>query len=229
MSAKRYRNFGKRLLDLALVIPALILLSPLFALLALLVRFRLGSPVLFRQVRPGKNGKLFAMYKFRTMLDLCDQDGRLLPDENRVTPFGRVLRRTSLDELPQLWNVLRGEMSLVGPRPLLVRYLERYTPKQARRHEVLPGIAGWAQMNGRNTVEWDKRLAMDVWYVDNLSLWLDFKIIAMTFLKVLLRAGTVEEGEFPDFWGTHGPPPGRRLVYPADQGETRHTSTGGVS
>jgi sugar transferase EpsL len=215
-----YRTFGKRLLDLALTILALILLSPVLALVALLVRLKLGPPVLFRQVRPGKHGKLFAIYKFRTMLDLRDKDGRLLPNEKRVTPFGCFLRRTSLDELPELWNVVRGEMSLVGPRPLLIRYLDRYTPQQARRHEMLPGITGWAQINGRNIAEWEKRLAMDVWYVDNLSIWLDVKIMVVTLVKVLLREGTVEAGNVPDFWGTRGPPLGGRLGYPADEDET---------
>jgi sugar transferase EpsL len=220
MLANRYHRFGKRLFDLALAIPALILLAPLFALLALLVRLRLGSPVLFCQVRPGRRGRLFTMYKFRTMLDLRDQDGNLLPDEQRTTYFGRFLRRTSLDELPELWNVIRGEMSLVGPRPLLTRYLGRYTPEQSRRHEVLPGITGWAQVNGRNAIDWDERLVMDVWYVDNLSLWLDLKTIAMTFFKVLSRDGMIEEGTLSDFWGTQGPPPGGRLAYPAEQDET---------
>lgn len=215
-----YPNFGKRLLDLILVIPALILLSPVLALLALLVRFKLGSPVLFCQARPGKDGELFRIYKFRTMLDLRDQDGRLLPDEKRVTPFGCFLRRASLDELPELWNVVRGEMSLVGPRPLLVRYLARYTSDQMRRHDVLPGITGWAQINGRNTAEWGKRLTLDVWYVDNLSLWLDVKIITITFLKVLLGDGTTEAGKVPDFWGIQAPPLGGRLAYPADEDET---------
>lgn len=215
-----YRTFGKRLLDLALTISALILLSPLLALLALLVRLKLGPSVLFRQVRPGKHGKLLTIHKFRTMLDLRDQDGRLLPDEQRLTPFGCFLRNTSLDELPALWNVIRGEMSLVGPRPLLTRYLDRYTPEQARRHEVLPGITGWAQINGRNAAAWNEKLAMDVWYVDNLSIRLDIEIIALTFIKVLLREGTVEAGNIPDFWGTQGPPLGGRLAYPADEDET---------
>jgi len=205
-----YRTFGKRLFDLALTIPALILLSPVLALLALLVRLRLGSPVLFRQVRPGRHGRLFTMCKFRTMLDLRDKDGNLLPDEQRLTPFGRSLRRTSLDELIELWNVMRGEMSLVGPRPLLIRYLDRYTSEQARRLEVLPGITGWAQVNGRNAATWEERFALDVWYVDNLSLWLDIKIIAMTFFKVVSREGVLEGGSCAEeFWGTQGPPPAR--------------------
>lgn len=224
-----YRGFGKRLLDLALTIPALILFAPVLGLLALLVRLQLGSPALFRQVRPGRNGKPFPILKFRTMLDLRDEDERLLPDEERVTPFGRFLRRTSLDELPEMLNVIRGEMSLVGPRPLLLRYLERYTPEQARRHEVLPGITGWSQINGRHTVKWDERLAMDVWYVDNLTLWLDLRIIAETIVKVLMREGTVSEGGVPDFWGTQGPPSDGRLVYPAEQVEVSHDSEGQTS
>lgn len=207
-----------RFCDLALTLPALILLAPWLALLAFLVRLKLGSPVLF-QVRPGMHCRLFTS-KFRTMLDLRDQDGNLLPDEQRTTPFGRFLRRTSLDELPGLWNVIRGEMSLVGPRPLLTRYLGRYKPEQTRRHEVLPEITGWAQVNGRSAVDWDERLVMDVWYVENLSLWLDLKTIAITFFKVLSRDGMIEEGALSDSWGTQGPPPGGRLAYPAEQDET---------
>jgi lipopolysaccharide/colanic/teichoic acid biosynthesis glycosyltransferase len=214
-----YQTFGKRLLDLALVIPALILFSPVLAVVASLVRLRLGSPVFFCQVRPGRRGRPFTMYKFRTMLDLRDKVGNLLPDEQRLTRFGRFLRRTSLDELPELWNVLRGEMSLVGPRPLLTRYLDRYTPEQARRHEVRPGITGWAQINGRHAVEWDERLAMDVWYVDNLSFWLDIKIVFQTPIKVFSREGIIDEGRVPDFWGTQEPPSSDRLVYPAEQDE----------
>lgn len=219
-STRGYRGFGKRLLDLALSIPALILLTPVLGLLALLVQLKHGSPVFFRQVRPGKNGKLFVIYKFRTMLDLRDEDGKLLPNEKRLTSFGLFLRKTSLDELPELWNVIRGEMSWVGPRPLLTRYLERYTPEQARRHEVLPGITGWSQINGRNTADWETRLAMDVWYVDNLSMWLDIKILFVTLIKVLLREGTIEDGNVPDFWGTRTPPKDGILIYPADEDET---------
>jgi sugar transferase EpsL len=189
-----YRAFGKRLLDLAFVIPTLILLSPVLALLALLVRLRLGSPVLFCQKRPGLHGKPFIMYKFRTMLDLWDEDGNLLPDEQRLMPFGRFLRRTSLDELIELWNVMRGDMSLVGPRPLLMQYLDRYTPEQMRRHEVKPGITGWAQVNGRNAITWERKFALDVWYVDHQSLWLDLKIIMLTAWKVLTREGISQPG-----------------------------------
>jgi sugar transferase EpsL len=216
-----YRAFGKRSLDLVLATLALILLAPLLALLALLIRLNLNSPILFRQVRPGRNRQLFRILKFRTMLDLRDQNGRLLPDEQRITPLGCIMRKTSLDELPELWNVVRGEMSLVGPRPLLVRYLNRYNPEQARRHEVLPGITGWAQINGRNDADWDERLAMDLWYVENLSFGLDLKIIVATLVKVLLREGIAEAGDIPDFWGTQRPPSGGRLGYPADEDETR--------
>jgi lipopolysaccharide/colanic/teichoic acid biosynthesis glycosyltransferase len=217
-----YRTFGKRLLDLALVIPALILLLPVMLLVGFLVYFKLGRPILFRQVRPGLHGRPFSMYKFRTMLELRDdKDSNLLPDEQRLTIFSRFLRKTSLDELPELWNVLRGEMSLVGPRPLLIRYLDRYTPEQARRHEVAPGITGLAQINGRNAAAWETRLAMDVWYVDNLSLWLDIKIMATTVRKVLSREGALEGGSrAEEFWGIQGSPPSGPLVYPVEQDET---------
>jgi sugar transferase EpsL len=189
-----YRKLGKRLFDLGVALPVLILLIPVLALLALLVRLKLGSPILFRQTRPGKQGKPFTVYKFRTMLDLHDRDGRPLPDEERMTPFGRILRSASLDELPEIWNVIRGDMSIVGPRPLLMKYLGRYTPEQARRHEVLPGITGWAQINGRNDISWEDKFALDVWYVDHLSLWLDIKIIAVTAWRVLTREGISQEG-----------------------------------
>jgi sugar transferase EpsL len=189
-----YRRHGKRLLDLALTIPAMILLTPLFAILALLVRLKLGSPVLFRQQRPGLNGQPFTLFKFRTMTNTRDDQGNLLPDEDRVTSFGQFLRSTSLDELPELFYVLKGEMSLVGPRPLLMRYLDRYTPKQMRRHEVRPGITGWAQVNGRNDISWEERLGLDVWYADHQSLWLDLKIIGLTFWKALKREGISQPG-----------------------------------
>jgi sugar transferase EpsL len=224
MERKRgtYRVIGKRLLDLSLTIPALILLAPLLGALAVLVRLRLGSPVLFCQVRPGRNSQLFTIYKFRTMTDSRDEDGVLLPDEQRLTPFGRFLRKTSLDELPELWNVVRGELSLVGPRPLLVRYLDRYTPAQARRLEALPGITGWAQVNGRNAATWEDRFAMDVWYVDHHSLWIDIKTIALTLLKVLRREGVLEGGTCSEeFWGTQGPPSDGPRVYPVEQDEAR--------
>lgn len=190
-----YRTFGKRLLDLALAIPALILLAPLLALLALLVRLKLGSPVFFRQQRPGLHGQPFTILKFRTMTDARDAQGNLLPDEDRLTPFGQFLRSTSLDELPELIHVLKGEMSLVGSRPLMMRYLDRYTPEQMHRHDVRPGITGWAQVNGRNTISWEARFAMDVWYADHVSLWLDVKIIALTVWKILKREGISQPGQ----------------------------------
>jgi lipopolysaccharide/colanic/teichoic acid biosynthesis glycosyltransferase len=190
-----YRRFGKRALDLALTLPALLLLSPLMLLVAALVRWRLGAPVLFRQERPGRGGKPFAMVKFRTMTDARDAQGHLLHDTQRITPLGRWLRRTSLDELPELWNVLRGEMSLVGPRPLLVDYLALYSSEQARRHEVYPGLTGWAQVHGRNWLSWEEKFVYDVWYVDHLSLLLDIRILAMTIRSVLLRTGISHEGQ----------------------------------
>jgi sugar transferase EpsL len=185
---------SKRLFDLILTIPGAIIISPLLSVTALLVRVKLGSPIFFRQVRPGYRGRLFTLNKFRSMTDKRAPDGSLLPDADRLTPFGRFLRSTSLDELPELINVLRGEMSLVGPRPLLTAYLERYSPEQARRHDVLPGIAGWAQINGRNAVTWEDKFKMDVWYVDHWSLWLDIKILGLTFLKVVRREGINQPG-----------------------------------
>jgi sugar transferase EpsL len=185
---------SKRLLDLGLTIPGLVLISPILLILASLVRIIHGSPVLFRQVRPGYRGKLFSIYKFRTMTQVCDAQGRLLPDEQRLTRLGRFLRSTSLDELPEVFNVVRGEMSLVGPRPLLVQYLERYSPEQARRHEVLPGITGWAQVNGRNALTWEDKFRLDVWYVDHWSFWLDIKILLTTFMKVFKREGISQPG-----------------------------------
>ena len=190
-----YPRYGKRTLDLVLSAGALLLLSPLITALALLVRARLGTPVLFRQQRPGLGGIPFVLYKFRTMTDDRDVQGRPLSDTERLTPFGRFLRSTSLDELPELLNVLHGKMSLVGPRPLLVQYLERYTPEQARRHEVRPGITGWAQVNGRNTLTWEQKFALDVWYVDHMSLALDVKIIALTIAKTIKREGISQSGQ----------------------------------
>ena len=169
--------------------------SPLLALVALLVRLKLGSPVLFRQMRPGLHGRPFTMLKFRTMTDARDASGQLLPDSQRLTPFGRFLRSTSLDELPELINVLKGDMSLVGPRPLLMQYLERYTPEQRRRHEVRPGITGWAQVNGRNALSWERKFELDVWYVDHQSPWLDLKIIFMTVWKIFRRDGISQPGQ----------------------------------
>jgi len=185
----------KRAFDLIASLLALALLSPLLGLIALTVRLTLGSPVLFRQRRPGLHGEPFTIYKFRTMTDARDAQGNPLPDAERLTPFGRFLRSTSLDELPELFNVLKGDMSLVGPRPLLMQYLERYTPEQARRHEVKPGITGWAQVNGRNAITWEQKFALDVWYVDHWSLWLDLKIIVLTAWKIFTREGISQPGQ----------------------------------
>ena len=186
--------FSKRMMDLALTVLALVLGSPFLLILALLVRIVHGHPVIFRQMRPGYRGKPFAIYKFRTMIDAYDENGILLPDEQRLTRLGRFLRDFSLDELPELFNVLRGEMSLVGPRPLLMQYLERYTPGQARRHDVVPGITGWAQVNGRNILTWEDKFHFDVWYVDHWTFGLDVKILALTFWKVLKREGINQPG-----------------------------------
>ena len=196
-------SWAKRILDLVVAIGALLLLSPLLALLAILIRLRLGSPVVFRQRRPGWHGKLFTCLKFRTMTDARHAEGRLLPDAERITAFGKLLRRSSIDELPELINVIRGEMSLVGPRPLLPQYLERYTPEQMRRHEVKPGITGWAQVNGRNNLEWNQKFALDLWYVDNWSLGLDFRILARTAWQVLRCDGIAKCGHvtMPEFVG----------------------------
>ena len=185
----------KRLFDITAALVALLLLAlPLLAL-TWLVRRKLGRPAFFRQVRPGLQGKPFEMVKFRTMTDARGPDGELLPDAVRLTPFGRFLRATSLDELPELWNVLKGDMSLVGPRPLLMEYLPLYSPQQARRHEVRPGITGWAQVNGRNAIGWEDKFTLDVWYVDHRSLWLDVKILWLTVKKVLVREGISADGE----------------------------------
>jgi len=185
----------KRLFDLLVTLPALLVLAPFLLVLALLVRLKLGAPVLFRQQRPGLYGKPFTLYKFRTMTGTCDAEGNLLPDAERLTAFGRFLRSYSLDELPEFFNVLTGEMSLVGPRPLLMQYLPRYTPEQARRHEVRPGITGWAQVNGRNALTWEAKFALDVWYVEHRSLWLDVKIIILTIWKVLKKEGINQPGQ----------------------------------
>jgi sugar transferase EpsL len=194
----------KRMMDLALTIPGLILISPLMLVLAVSVRKNLGSPVLFRQQRPGFKGQIFTLYKFRTMRDLLDENGAPLPDEKRLTPFGQFLRSTSLDELPELFNVIKGEMSLVGPRPLLVAYLTRYNPFQARRHEMLPGVTGWAQVNGRNVLTWEDKFRLDIWYIDHWSLWLDIKILFRTLWKVINREGINQPGEATakEFMGT---------------------------
>lgn len=185
----------KRIFDVVASATALLLLSPVIAIIAWQVSRKMGSPVLFSQVRPGLSGKPFKMIKFRTMKDAVDAEGKPLPDSERLTPFGQFLRSSSLDELPELWNVLKGDMSLVGPRPLLMAYLPLYSPEQYRRHDALPGITGWAQINGRNSLGWDEKFKLDVWYVDNQSLWLDIKILFMTVKKVLARDGITAEGE----------------------------------
>ena len=185
----------KRLFDIVAALSGLLLLSPVFLIVALQVRRKLGSPVFFRQTRPGLHGKPFEMVKFRTMLDAHDEIGNPLPDSERMTPFGRFLRSSSLDELPELWNVLKGDMSLVGPRPLAMAYLPLYSTEQARRHEVKPGVTGWAQINGRNSIPWKKKFEMDVWYVDNQSLMLDIKILLLTVKKVLARSDVQEGGQ----------------------------------
>ena len=185
----------KRLFDIAAAGSALLVLSPLLICVAVLVRINLGSPVLFRQVRPGLNAKPFQMMKFRTMLDAVDANGQVLPDDVRLTRFGQFLRSTSLDELPGLWNVLKGDMSLVGPRPLLMEYLPLYSPEQAERHNVRPGVTGWAQVNGRNAISWDEKFKLDLWYVENQSFLLDIKIILLTVKKVLIRDGISADGQ----------------------------------
>jgi lipopolysaccharide/colanic/teichoic acid biosynthesis glycosyltransferase len=190
-----YIQWGKRLFDLALTIPALLVLAPLLLGVALCVRVCLGTPILFRQQRPGLRSQPFLLLKFRTMTEAHDVQGRLLPDAERLTPFGRFLRSTSLDELPELLNVMKGEMSLVGPRPLLMKYLERYTPEQMRRHDVRPGLTGWAQVNGRNAITWEHKFALDVWYVEHLSFWLDLKILALTVWRIITRDGINEPGQ----------------------------------
>lgn len=194
----------KRLLDVLVAVIALLLLTLPLIGLVWLVRNKLGSPVFFRQTRPGLHGKPFQMIKFRTMTDARSVDGQMLPDADRLTPFGRFLRATSLDELPELWNVLKGDMSLVGPRPLLLEYLPLYSAEQARRHDVRPGITGWAQVNGRNALNWEEKFKLDVWYVDHLSLWLDIRILSLTVRKVLLREGISAPGDatMPVFEGT---------------------------
>ena len=185
----------KRLLDIIIASIALILLSPLYAFVAYKVKKNLGSPVLFRQVRPGLHGKPFEMIKFRTMKDAVDEQGNPLPDSERLTPFGQMLRSTSLDEMPELWNVIKGEMSIVGPRPLLMEYLPLYSPEQAKRHYVRPGMTGHAQVNGRNAIGWEEKFKLDTWYVENQSIWLDFKIMFKTVHKVLAKDDISAEGE----------------------------------
>lgn len=185
----------KRFFDFTAAALGLLLLALPLLVLIILIHYKLGSPVLFRQMRPGLHGRPFEMVKFRTMTDVCGPDGALLPDADRLTPFGRFLRSTSLDELPGLWNVLKGDMSLVGPRPLLMEYLPLYSPEQARRHAVRPGVTGWAQVNGRNAISWEEKFALDTWYVDHQSLVLDIKILWLTVKKVLLREGISAAGE----------------------------------
>jgi sugar transferase EpsL len=187
-------RFSKRLFDLIITILGLIIILPLMLVVSLLVWIFLGTPILFRQQRPGYKGRPFMTYKFRTMTNHTGPDGNLLPDAERLRPFGRFLRSTSLDDLPQVFNVLRGEMSLVGPRPLLMQYLKRYTPEQMRRHDILPGITGWAQINGRNALTWGEKFNLDIWYVDHLSFWLDIRIILMTAWKVLTGEGISQPG-----------------------------------
>jgi len=196
---------SKRILDLLLTIPGILILSPLFIFITLLVGANFGAPIIFRQMRPGYKGKPFWVYKFRTMTIAYDAQENLLPDSKRITRLGRLLRSSSLDELPELFNVLRGEMSLVGPRPLLMQYLERYSPEQARRHEVLPGITGWAQINGRNALTWEEKFNLDVWYVDHWSFWLDIRIMLLTVVKVFRREGINQPGQATaeEFKGNH--------------------------
>lgn len=196
----------KRLMDLVAASLALLLLFPVIFVLAILVRYKLGGPILFRQKRPGMEGAVFLMTKFRTMTDATDEKGALLPDNVRLTRFGTFLRSTSLDELPELWNVLKGDMSLVGPRPLLVEYLPLYNERQAKRHLVRPGVTGWAQINGRNALSWDEKFELDVWYVENRTMWLDIKILFLTVWKVIRRDGIShgEEATMPRFEGSGG-------------------------
>jgi len=198
------KSFKKRMFDLLLTVPGLLLFFPLLMVLAFLVHIRIGSPVLFTQIRPGLHGIPFRILKFRTMNDARDPNGNILPDDIRLTSFGKFLRSASLDELPELINVLMGDMSLVGPRPLLIEYLDRYTPEQARRHEVRPGITGWSQLNGRNALTWEERFQLDVWYVDNRSLWLDIKILYFTLWKTVKRENINQKGQatMSKFMGT---------------------------
>jgi len=201
---EKRHNIMKRLFDFSSSAVALVLLSPGLLVLAILVRWKLGHPVIFRQLRPGRGGRVFEVWKFRTMTDARDSAGNLLPDDERLPAIGILLRRSSLDELPELWNVLCGEMSLVGPRPLLIEYLARYSTEQARRHDVKPGITGWAQVNGRNAISWEEKFKLDVWYVDHCSFWLDLKILALTVLRVFQRKDISADGHatMPVFEGS---------------------------
>ena len=213
MSRSFLSRVAKRALDVVGAGTALVLAAPVMAVTAVAVAAELGRPVLFRQVRPGQHGEPFAMFKFRTMRDATDQRGRPLPDAERLTPLGQFLRAASLDELPELWNVLRGEMSLVGPRPLLMQYLPLYSRDQARRHDVKPGITGWAQIHGRNSLSWDEKFALDVWYVDHASVWLDLRILVRTVRAVLQKDGISHAGDatMPAFTGSRSPSPGALL------------------
>ena len=207
-----YRHFWKRVLDIVCALAAMIVFCWLYAIVAILVRVKLGSPVIFCQERPGKDEKIFKLYKFRTMTDACDEDGNLLPDDVRLTAFGRKLRAWSLDELPEAWNILKGDMSVIGPRPLLVKYLPYYTEEEHHRHDVRPGLSGWAQVNGRNNLEWDDRIQCDLHYVTNLSLMLDVKILLRTIRKFIqcsdVQTDTTKEGDFAEIrkkaWKTAG-------------------------
>ncbi len=184
-----YKRCVKRLIDVIASIILIILTSPILFIVFVLVRIKLGAPVIFKQERPGKNSRIFTVYKFRSMTNQYDKNGDLLSDEMRLTDFGKFLRKSSLDELPELFNILKGDMSFIGPRPLLVRYLDRYNKEQARRHEIRPGLTGWAQVNGRNSISWEDKFRLDVWYVDHCNLWLDTKIFVLTIIKVLKRDG----------------------------------------
>jgi lipopolysaccharide/colanic/teichoic acid biosynthesis glycosyltransferase len=207
LSAKKNKPIpiSKRILDLTLTLPGILILSPILVMIAILVGMTYGTPIIFLQKRPGYLGKPFWLYKFRTMTNAHDENNNLLPDNERITRLGLFLRSYSLDELPELFNVLRGEMSWVGPRPLLMQYLDRYSPEQARRHEVLPGITGWAQINGRNALTWEEKFKLDVWYVDHWSFRLDVKILLITAIKVLRREGINQPGHTTaeEFMGTH--------------------------
>ena len=216
-----YARHGKRGLDLVLAVPLLVAISPLLLAVALAVRLGLGAPVLFRQERVGRDERVFRLLKFRTMTDARDASGRLLPDAERLTGLGLFLRRWSLDELPQLLNVLRGDLSLVGPRPLLRRYLPRYTPRQRQRHRGRPGITGWAQVNGRNLLGWEQRFEHDVWYLENVSLGLDLRILVRTARRLVAADEVLAGGgrDLDEFWGTHGPPAHGPRGFPTDETE----------
>lgn len=209
MQNKPIYELAKRVMDVLFAGSALIILSPVIAIVALMVRQRMGSPVIFNHPRPGRNEVVFPCLKFRSMTNERDAEGNLLPDMERLTAFGKFLRRSSLDELPQLWSVVKGDMSLVGPRPLEIRYLDRYTSEQRRRQSVMPGITGWSQVNGRNAIDWDRKLALDIWYVENRSLLLDIQILFLTIAKVLNADGVARAGQvsMDEFYGTAAPGP----------------------